>query len=246
MSDMSRIADLIAAKDFSGAVPILQAEVEKDAENVKLRLQLADALSGAGRFEEALEQYAKTEAFYQAKGLIVQTMGVKKKIEKVQALLEKAASANPSTGPEFESPIKKNPLLEDLSEEERNAILGAMELEEREEGDVIISEGDDGISMFVIVSGAVKVYTRNPAGDNVYLAKLGENDFFGEVSLLTGKARTATIAAAAKTELLRLDKERFDEVVRDFPRVREILDKTCTTRATETVEAMIDNLKSKK
>ena len=245
MSDQDTITTLMAARSYLEAVPLLRAAVESNADDVKLRLQLADALAGSGSFEESLDQYGRAESHYQAAGLFVQTMGIKKKIEKVRDAMENAVATSPPA-PHFESPPKKNPLLAELSEDSRNALLAAMDLEEHDEGDVIISEGDEGCSMFIIVSGSVKVYTRNPKGENVYLAKLGENDYFGEISLLTGKIRTATIAASARTELLRLDKASFDGLMEDHPRVREILDEFCQQRANETVEAMIDSLRGKK
>jgi CRP-like cAMP-binding protein len=80
----------------------------------------------------------------------------------------------------------------------------------------------------------------------VFLAKLTAGDFFGEVSILTGKPRTATVTAAQKSELLRLDKEKLDKVVSGHPRVREILDQFYRRRADQTVEAMIENIKAQR
>ena len=121
-----------------------------------------------------------------------------------------------------------------------------MELEQHEEGSVIISEGEPGTSMYIITSGEVKVYTRGSGqGGSVYLAKLGEGDFFGEVSVLTGKPRTATITAATPTELLRLDKEKLDTALSKHPGVRKVLDDFYKKRAKHTVEAMIESLKKR-
>ncbi|HSP35647.1 MAG TPA: cyclic nucleotide-binding domain-containing protein, partial [Thermoanaerobaculia bacterium] len=111
---------------------------------------------------------------------------------------------------------------------------------------VIIHEGDRGAAMYIITSGEVKVYTRatNNSG-NVYLAKLGEGDFFGEVSVLTGKPRTATITASQRTELLRLDKEKLDNALGKYPGIRKVLDEFYKRRATHTVEAMIESLRKR-
>ena len=120
-----------------------------------------------------------------------------------------------------------------------------MELESHDEGSVIISEGQPGASMYVIANGEVKVFTNGPGGTTVYLAKLGEGDFFGEVSMLTGKPRTATITASQRTELLRLDKEKLDNALAKYPGIRIVLDDFYQRRAKHTVEAMIENLKKK-
>ena len=119
-----------------------------------------------------------------------------------------------------------------------------MELESHEEGSVILSEGEPGDSMYVITHGEVKVYTRGKTG-SVYLAKLGEGDFFGEVSMLTGKPRTATITASRPTELLRLDKPKLDSTMTKHPGIRKVLDDFYKKRATHTVEAMIESLKKR-
>jgi hypothetical protein len=123
----------------------------------------------------------------------------------------------------FSRELPQSPLFEVLKDEERAALVKEMELEQHREGDIIISEGDAGLSMYVISSGEVKVYTRGQKG-SVYLAKLGEGDFFGEVSVLTGKPRTATITASQPTELLRLDKEKLDNALAKYPGIRKVLD----------------------
>src|SRR5215212_1393275 len=86
--------------------------------------------------------------------------------------------------------------------------------------------------------------TSGTAG-TLYLAQLGEGDFFGEVSVLTGKPRTATITAAQRTELLRLDKTKLDGVLAKFPGIRKVLDEFYVKRAEHTVEAMIESLKKR-
>ena len=134
-----------------------------------------------------------------------------------------------------------------LNDEERAALVKEMDLEQHREGDIIISEGESGSSMYVIAHGEVKVYTRGTGntGGSVYLAKLGEGDFFGEVSVLTGKPRTATITASQPTELLRLDKEKLDNALGKYPGIRKVLDEFYKKRAKHTVEAMIESLKKR-
>ena len=125
------------------------------------------------------------------------------------------------------------------------ALVSEMELEQHDEGHVIISEGQPGTSMYVIASGEVKVFTSGKDNKTVYLAKLGEGDFFGEVSVLTGKPRTATITASQPTALLRLDKEKLDNALAKYPGIRKVLDEFYRKRAKHTVEAMIESMKKR-
>ena len=240
-------ADLLARKEFAKAIPLLKEELDKYPSNPRYRLQYADALAGDGKNDEAIEQYEHTAKYYEENGLTVQSIAVRKKAEKLREV------NRPATGPMqpmFESKqpaVPASPLFEVLNTEERAALVKEMELEQHNEGDVVITEGDPGTSMYVIAHGEVKVYTRGTGGKggSVYLAKLGEGEFFGEVSVLTGKPRTATITASKPTELLRLDKEKLDNALAKYPGIRKVLDEFYKKRAKNTVEAMIESLKKR-
>ena len=257
MADQENAASLLAKKDYARALPLLKADLDKYPTNPRIRLQYADALAGSGSVSEAIEQYEATAKYYDENGLTVQAIAVRKKADKAREQAGVAAGTSPAkpavsaagkSEPLFTQPPPiKSPLFEVLNEKEREALINEMELETHEEGSVILSEGDPGDSMFVISSGEVKVYTRGMMGKtgNVYLAKLGEGDFFGEVSVLTGKPRTATITASQPTELLRLDKEKLDNALAKHPGVRKVLDDFYKKRANNTVEAMIENLKKR-
>jgi cAMP-dependent protein kinase regulator len=242
-------ASLLAKKEYARAVPQLKRDLDKYPNNPRIRLQYADALAGYGEHASAIEQYENTARYYEDNGLTVQAIAVRKKGEKLQATsgLAKKPADGDKNEPLFSRPLPKSPLFEVLNTEERDALVKEMELESHDEGNVVISEGDPGTSMYVIASGEVKVYTRGMGGNlgSVYLAKLGEGDFFGEVSVLTGKPRTATITAAQRTELLRLDKEKLDNALAKFPGIRKVLDDFYKQRAKHTVEAMIESLKKK-
>jgi len=243
-------ANLLARKEFAKAIPLLKEDLDKYPSNPRFRLQYADALAGNGDYEEALAQYERTAKYYDDNGLTVQAIAVRKKAEKAR---ESSGAAAPAAGapgkgePMFSRPLPQSPLFEVLNDEERAALVKEMELEQHREGDIIITEGEAGLSMYVISSGEVKVYTRGAGqrGGSVYLAKLGEGDFFGEVSVLTGKPRTATITASQPTELLRLDKEKLDNALGRYPGIRKVLDEFYKKRAKHTVEAMIESLKKR-
>ena len=240
-------ASLLAKRDYVRAAPLLKRDLEKYPSNPRIRLQYADALAGSGSLEEAAEQYEATAQYYDDNGLTVQAIAVRKKAEKLKA---QTAAKEPPVAPGKNEPlftrsVPRSPLFEVLTDEERDALIREMDVETHDEGSVIISEGEPGSSMYVIASGAVKVYTRGNSGATVYLANLGEGDFFGEVSVLTGKPRTATITASQRSELLRLDKEKLDNALAKYPGIRRVLDEFYKRRARHTVEAMIENLKKK-
>jgi CRP-like cAMP-binding protein len=244
-------ASLLARREYARAVPLLKREHEKYPSNPRIRLQYADALAGAGMTGDAVAQYEATAKYYEDNGLTVQAIAIRKKGEKAAELLKKAAAApvEDTAGksePLFTRSVPASPLFEMLNDDEREAIVKEMDVESHDEGSVIINEGDPGTSMYLIASGEVKVYTRpsNKSG-TVFLARLGEGDFFGEVSVLTGKPRTATITASQRTELLRLDKDKLDGVLSKYPGIRKVLEDFYQKRAMHTVEAMIESLKKR-
>lgn len=258
MPETESAATLLAKKDYARALPLLKTDLEKYPNNPRIRLQYADALAGSGSVNEAVEQYEATAKYYDDNGLTVQAIAVRKKAEKLRGQPAPAAAPHVTAagliaaGPGKSEPlfaqqrVPKSPLFEVLSKDERDALVEEMELESHDEGSVIIQEGDPGASMYVITSGEVKVFTRSTGNTgSVYLAKLGEGDFFGEVSVLTGKPRTATITASQRTELLRLDKEKLDNALAKYPGIRKVLDDFYKKRATHTVEAMIESLRKR-
>ena len=122
-------------------------------------------------------------------------------------------------------------LFKDLSDEELLAIVRGLRLHTYEPGDVVVTEGEPGQSLFILTTGHVKVFVRNPDGRNFEVAQLGEGDFFGEISSLSGRPRTATVVAASACELLELDRPTLDSIARTHARVRDVLETSYIERA---------------
>jgi CRP-like cAMP-binding protein len=120
-------------------------------------------------------------------------------------------------------PAVDSPLFTSFSQEELVAVIQGLRLLSFESGDILITEGEAGDSLFVLTSGIVKAFVRNPAGKNVQVREMAEGTFFGEISILSGKPRTATITAKTPCELLELDKATLDSISKTHPHVREVL-----------------------
>lgn len=131
------------------------------------------------------------------------------------------------------------PLFEGFEQQELAAIIRGLQFVGGEPGDVLVGEGAPGDSMFIIVSGSAKAFVRDRKGHYVKIKELSDGDFFGEVSVLTGKPRTATITAATEVEMLELDKATLDGIIGRYPRVRQVLQQYQKKRAEEAVEAII-------
>jgi cAMP-dependent protein kinase regulator len=122
-------------------------------------------------------------------------------------------------------------------------ILSSTRLRTYDEGDIIVTEGEGGSSLFLVVAGEVKVFTREEGGEHLPLAELSAGDFFGEVSVLTGKPRTATITAKTPVTAIELTKQDVDRISGEYPEVPKILEEFYNRRAQLTVEAVIGRLR---
>jgi CRP/FNR family transcriptional regulator, cyclic AMP receptor protein len=106
------------------------------------------------------------------------------------------------------------PLFEGLSRRHLKQIAEHADEISFREKETIVEAGEPGGSFFVIVEGEVRVVR----GDRT-IARAGPGEFFGEISLLDGGPRTASVIAETPVVAIRLFKASFDKVVRDEPRV---------------------------
>jgi len=158
---------------------------------------------------------------------------VKRRVEVAKRTLDTPAgpSVTPDTLRAYGRGLRASPLLEGLSEDELLALVQGLVLRTLDPGDIVLTEGESGESVFIVANGRVKVFMRNRAGQDVLLRPLGEGAFFGEISALSGRARTATVTAALPCALLELDRTALDTITRTHPRIREILETVYIERA---------------
>jgi len=133
-----------------------------------------------------------------------------------------------------------SPLTSILSPEERKKLIDRFELRECEPGEVIVQEGESGDAMFLIKSGRAEVTTIDPRDSRrLTLARLGAGDFFGEVSLIKNKPRTATITALTPMELLVITRESFEELSQNHPELVGLLEQTIEQRVEATIKKIM-------
>ena len=100
-------------------------------------------------------------------------------------------------------------------------------------GEPVIRQGDPGESLFVVLEGSVEVSAREGDGLPVVITTIGPGGFFGEMSLMTGAARSATITAKGESCLLEIDKSTMRRVLEEQPSLVETLGRALTARAGE-------------
>jgi CRP-like cAMP-binding protein len=129
------------------------------------------------------------------------------------------------------SHLKKVPLFANTSDEELATIVEKMAGVEFSRDDVIIQEGDPGNYLYIIKEGRVRVVTNiEPDNEEIVLSYLNEGDYFGEMSLITGEPRSATVIAETDVELYQLSKSDFDAMLIKNPSISLSLTHVLTQR----------------
>jgi CRP-like cAMP-binding protein len=115
-----------------------------------------------------------------------------------------AVDAAPARAAVPDPRLPRVPLLSDLGRDALLALTEGMVLHRYTAGEPVLREGELGDSLYVVASGRFAVSKRDGAGEAVVLAHLGEGDFFGEMALLSGAPRAATVEAEGPAEVLEL------------------------------------------
>lgn len=125
-------------------------------------------------------------------------------------------------------------LFRPLSAEEREEVARGARERRYAEGETIVREGEHSASMFLIESGRVSVSIHGAAGDTRRLAVIESGGAFGEISLLTGEPRTATVRALTETILIEIEKESLAPVLEANPSLAEAFGESMRKRQRET------------
>ncbi|MFN7135489.1 MAG: cyclic nucleotide-binding domain-containing protein, partial [Myxococcales bacterium] len=129
------------------------------------------------------------------------------------------------------------PLFSDLSREAFIELASQCDLRRPMPGELIVEEGSVGTSFFVLCAGTVKVCKKGPGGEEVVLARLSEGAFFGEMALLSGAPRAASVIAEDDAECLEISAALLAGLQKRYPHVAQVLKKFCRQRLLANVMA---------
>jgi len=135
-------------------------------------------------------------------------------------------------------------LFDGLLEEDRDELSSMMTKKVFARNQLIISQGDRTRSLFVILSGRLKVFVNDEMGNQTVFAFLQQGDYCGELSLLDAEPRSASIVTLVKTEVLQLSYQQFEVFLQNHPQVYSAIFKSLTGMIRE-MDGMISALTSK-
>jgi len=115
--------------------------------------------------------------------------------------------------------LRRVPLLADLSPSDLKRVAAIATEQHFLDGEIIFEQGEPGDEMYVVVSGEVRVLVRDGNKGEKEAARRKAGETVGEMSVISGNVRSATLAAAGDVHLLCLDQKSFEGLLRERPEV---------------------------
>ena len=160
-----------------------------------------------------------------------------------RAQLEQLAQKDPTIGRELgrfchrrmlANLLRHSPILSAVDPAQRAQLIARFSTHTFQPGDVVVREGEEGGSLFLIASGLVEVRQVDAEGDRVVLAQCGPGEVVGEISLVLRRPANADVVAVHATVALELTWAEFHEAIREYPGLLTQLYEIATQREAET------------
>ncbi len=136
--------------------------------------------------------------------------------------------------------LKMVPIFKMLGKDSIDFIVERLKFKTFDKGESICRIGDPGDTMYIIISGTVDICVHGSDGkDEQVVATLGSGDYFGEMALLTGETRSASVITIESCEMFLLYQNDFDVILERFPSISLSMGKIVSKRLRETLSKAI-------
>ncbi len=115
--------------------------------------------------------------------------------------------------------LKHIPLFSELSDDELASVYKLITFHDVAKKTVVLQEGEDGGSLFIIIEGSVKISYYAPDGREIVLSLLESGAYFGEMSLLDKQPRSATVSTLTDSKLAQIRRVDFERLLLQQPKV---------------------------
>jgi CRP-like cAMP-binding protein len=247
------IQKYVGKANWKAAIPEMEKLFVLDPDPI-IRVRIGDAYQKLGSKSEAVKEYVRAADLYAQSGAVVKALAQYKLALRLDPTFLPAQGklvalhSNRTVKENKAEPVEARkqkptssviPLFAGFTSEEFDDFTKMMVVHTLAPGTVIVRQHETGKSVYVIANGSVKVYTILLSGERVDLAVLQPSDFFGEISFLTGKPRTATVETAEDTVILEVTEDKLRELVTQRPRVKDVLQEYSDMRQKGTIEKVV-------
>src|SRR6266496_288021 len=120
-----------------------------------------------------------------------------------------------------------------LSDEHFDAIEPLLQEEHYDFGDIIVKQGDPADSFYVLTTGRARALKIRADGEEIALGVLKPGDSFGEAALAEGGTRNATVRCSTAVDVLRIDRDDFQQLITEEPDLKQSIETTGRNRAVQ-------------
>ncbi len=128
--------------------------------------------------------------------------------------------------------------LRDLSEDELQTLVPAATVRQFGAGELLVRDGEEGDSMFIFRSGTAEVFKNSADGKPLFRANYHPGDITGEMALMTGDPRTASVRAVTDVEVIEMDREGLRRLFKEHPEVVAAIGDIIAVRNKERLEEL--------
>jgi small-conductance mechanosensitive channel/CRP-like cAMP-binding protein len=137
--------------------------------------------------------------------------------------------------------LKRVELFSQLTDDELRLLAERLRYAPFARGNIIAKQGAVAHWLYIVITGRAEVYFETPTGEKRTVSELDKGNFFGEMGMMTGAPRSASVIAKTDVECYRLDKEIFEEILRARPSIAEEMSHILAIRRAE-LDSVIQNM----
>jgi CRP-like cAMP-binding protein len=199
--------------------------VDLSPHDTAARLKVAELLAQLGHQQEAVRELHSLAIHYAAEGNTLQAIAACKLIlaidphhaETQESLASLIAMRSAEERQPSGAPAASTPLFSKLPREVFLELIELLQMRWVNGGEHIITEGEQGHSMFILIQGTVRVVRTPENAPPLTLAELAEGSFFGELGLISDAPRLASVIAIRDCTLLEVTREMLAQLGARFP-----------------------------
>jgi small-conductance mechanosensitive channel/CRP-like cAMP-binding protein len=139
---------------------------------------------------------------------------------------------------ELMADLRKVDWLRGLSDDELRLLVPTVAVRQFGAGEMLVRFGEQGESMFIVRSGTAEVFGHSPDGRTHHLGNYAPGDVTGEMALMTGEPRTASVRATSDLEVIEMDREGFTRLFKEHPEIAAGIGDIIAARNRERLEKL--------